>query len=131
VWLNEREGLVANNVGLPNERRRYVSKEHVWRHGNGKNYSIKYCCIMKTKILNEIKNSDPKDEVLRFCTLMIKLHNCCTISAGIERIFSVFGLICHCIWKQFVTKKSRENSPNLPEPQQKFDLNLYHKIITI
>jgi hypothetical protein len=40
VWLNEREGLVANNVGLPNERRRYVSKEHVWRHGNGKNDSI-------------------------------------------------------------------------------------------
>jgi hypothetical protein len=36
---------------------------------------LKYCCIMKTKILNENKNSDPNDGVLRFCTLMIKLHN--------------------------------------------------------
>jgi hypothetical protein len=28
--------FVANIIGLPNKRRRCVSKEHVWRHGNGK-----------------------------------------------------------------------------------------------
>jgi hypothetical protein len=31
-----RKRRVTNIVGLPNERR-CVSKEHVWRHGNGKN----------------------------------------------------------------------------------------------
>jgi hypothetical protein len=59
---------------------------------------LKYWRIMKTKIMNENKNSDTEDWVLRFCTLMIKLHSCC---AGIERILSVFGLfwtklgVCH------------------------------------
>jgi hypothetical protein len=33
---NYHRRLVVNIVGLSNERRRYVSKEHVWRHGNGK-----------------------------------------------------------------------------------------------
>jgi hypothetical protein len=32
---------------------------------------LKYWRIMKTKIMNENKNSDPEDGVLRFCTLMI------------------------------------------------------------
>jgi hypothetical protein len=54
---------------------------------------LKYWRMMKTKIMNKNKNSDPEDWVLRFCTLMKKLHSCCATSAGIERIFSVFGLI--------------------------------------
>jgi hypothetical protein len=73
---------------------------------------------MKTKIMKENKNSDTEDGLLRFCTLMIKLYSCCAISAGIVRIFSVFGLI----WTKL--RKNRENGPNLPRPQQKFDLNL-------
>jgi hypothetical protein len=85
---------------------------------------LKYWCIMKTKKMNENKNSDPKDGVLRFCTLMIKLHSCYATSASIERIFLyliLFGPNCETVCHQ---KKSREIGPNLPEPQQKFGLNL-------
>jgi hypothetical protein len=97
VWLNEREeGLLPTLLAFEIKDVDVFPKNMfgdmvVEKMGHGKR-------IMKTKIMNENNNSDPKDGVLRFCTLMIKLHSCCATPAGIERFFFLylvlFGLNC-------------------------------------
>jgi hypothetical protein len=83
---------------------------------------LKYWRNMKTKIINENKNSDPEDEVLRFYTLMIKLHSCCATSAGIERIFSVFGIVW--VWTKLRNSLSPKKVVKLVQTYRNLNKNL-------